>query len=192
MKKEIIIYFLILAVLSFMIYKNYKKNKLPTSKSLPASYQPQKNNLYPSIVSGTYDIVLAKNNEQMLPYLFQHLSKNHISGNNCKWSIQNLNKNQYKIMIHEKPVCVYLHNDKLCLYELEEQKKDDDCNKPTLCSTDSILNAIPPFNDENSMFEIEQKPNGILIKKDGQYICKQDSQIILTRNLNDNCIWKLI
>ena len=185
-----IIYILFFTIfISLIFYFLFKSSKKSTLKN---------NNMNHNYLNGYYDIQSFIDNKPLLPYMFTHLSKDFISNDNCKWNINYLSHlNKYKLFLNNNPVCMYINDQKICLYKLnnsiqdkDNNNSDDDCNKPTLCSTDSILDKIPNFNEDNSLFIINKlSENKITIQKDGKYICKINDEIQLSENFNDNCIW---
>jgi len=187
-----------IGLISLIIYFYLKPSKKSILKN---HYNNIENNSY---LNGYYDIQSLIDNKPLLPYMFTHLSKDFISNDNCKWNINYLsNLNKYKLFLNNNPICMYINDQKICLYKLnnsiQDEKdmtsdkinnNDDDCDKPTLCSTDSILDKIPNYNEDNSLFVINKlSENKITIQKDGKYICKINDEIQLSDNLSDNCIW---
>lgn len=184
-----------IALVSLIIYFFFKSNKKSTLKN---NYSNIDKDYY---INGYYDIQSFIDNKPLLPYMFTHLSKDFISNDNCKWNINYLSHlNKYKLFLNNNPICMYINDQKICLYKLNNSiqdeennkinNKNDDCDKPTLCSTDSILDKIPNFNEDNSLFIINKlSENKITIQKDGKYICKINDEIQLSDNLSDNCIW---
>jgi hypothetical protein len=186
-----------IALITLIFYFFFKSSKKSILKNKDR-YNNQQFNIKKSYLDGYYDIQSFIDNKPLLPYMFTHLSKDFISNDNCKWNINYLSHlNKYKLFLNNNPVCMYINDQKICLYKLNNSIQDnkiddkiDDCDKPTLCSTDSILDKIPNFNEDNSLFIINKlSENKISIQKDGKYICKINDEIQLSDNFNDNCIW---
>jgi hypothetical protein len=186
-----------IALISLIFYFFFKSSKKSILKNKDR-YNNQQFNIKKSYLDGYYDIQSFIDNKPLLPYMFTHLSKDFISNDNCKWNINYLSHlNKHKLFLNNNPICMYINNEKICLYKLNNSIQDnkiddkiDDCDKPTLCSTDSILDKIPNFNEDNSLFIINKlSENKISIQKDGKYICKINDEIQLSDNFNDNCIW---
>jgi len=188
-----------IALISLILYFFFKSSKKSILKNRDQyNIDNQQFNIKKSYLDGYYNIESFIDNKPLLPYMFTHLSNDFISNDNCKWNINYLSHlNKYKLFLNNNPICMYINNEKICLYKLNNSIQDDkindksdDCDKPTLCSTDSILDKIPNFNEDNSLFIINKlSENKISIQKDGKYICKIDEEIQLSDELNDTCIW---
>jgi hypothetical protein len=197
-----ILFVIIFVALIFYFFFKSTKNK-ENRRGTNTQYNKYENTEnIKSYINGYYNIHSFIDDKPLLPYMFTHLSKDFISNDNCKWNINYLsNLNKYKLFLNNNPICIYMNDKKICLYKLNNSVdetstkqsndyKNEDCDKPTLCSTDSILDKIPSFNEDNSLFTINKlSENRITIQKNDKYICKINDEIQLTEEFNDNCIW---
>lgn len=188
METKIIIFIILIAL---VLYFLFLKRKISPSMTLKKSSKLD-------YLNGEYDIYCKADNQKILPFMFNNLSKDYISNDNCKWNFMSHDKmrNRYKIYHKLKPVCIYINNDKVCLYPIQNnnliQNNDSDCHKPTLCSTDNFMEQIPEYKEDDSIFEIQKIDNNLFtIKKNNLYLCKNNNNLSLSSTLNDNCIFIL-
>jgi len=177
----------------FILYKKYKKIEKKDKKKDKKDKKIEKEDL-----NGNYQIVCKNDNQPLLPYMFNQLSSKFIKNDNCNWNITPQTNNLYKIHLRKDPICAYIHNEKVCLYELSKNiKRDDDsdnedCDKPTLCSTDNINEPIPQYNENQSQFIITKiQDKYYTFQQNGKFICKKDGMVKIQNQIDDSCIWIL-